>query len=86
VAGLRDALEPAALDPEAQAWKAEVGVIVPLAEQVACVQRELKLRQRAYPRLVAGERMSQASAEREIRTMEAVLETVRLLEERERLL
>lgn len=62
------------------------GVIVSFAEQLACVERELKLRKRAYPRWVRDGRMPEASADREIRTMEAVAETVRLVAQSERLL
>lgn len=61
-------------------------MIVPFEEQLACVQRELKLRRRAYPRLVASQRMSQAAADREVMLMEAVLETVKLMAVTERLL
>lgn len=61
-------------------------MIVPLDEQIACVLRETKLRRRVYPRLVASERLSQEAADREVRNMDAVLETLRQLEQRERLL
>jgi hypothetical protein len=61
-------------------------VIIPFSEQAQCVMREIKLRRRAYPRLIASQRLSQAAADREIATMEAVLETVQLLGRSERLL
>lgn len=61
-------------------------MIIPFSEQLACVERELKLRKRAYPRWVRDGRMPQGSAEREIRTMEAVLETVRMMTKSGRLL
>lgn len=50
---------------------------VPLADQVACLERELGLRRRVYPRLVANGRFAQDAADREIARMAAALETVR---------
>lgn len=57
-----------------------------LAEQISCVEREIKLRQRVYGRLVASDRMSAEKSAAEIATMEAVLLTLRELEAKERLL
>lgn len=42
-------------------------------EVVACVEREIALRKRVYPRWVAAGRMTQDKADREIQTMEAAL-------------
>lgn len=39
----------------------------------ACLGRELKMRRRVYPRWVEAGRMSQAKADEEIATMEAIL-------------
>jgi len=39
----------------------------------ACIERELKMRRRAYPRWVEAGRMTQAKADNEISTMEAIL-------------
>lgn len=39
---------------------------VPLHEQIACAQREVKLRRRVYVRFVASGKMTQPAAEREI--------------------
>lgn len=50
-----------------------------LAEQISCVQREIQMRQRVYPRRVAAKAMSQRQADRELAAMEAVLETLRKL-------
>lgn len=55
-------------------------------EQVACVERELRMRRRVYPRWVEAGRMTQAKADAEIRTMEAVLATVTAERDRGRLL
>ena len=56
----------------------------PLADQLACVRRELALRRNVYPKWVRDGRMAQAEANEEIATMEAVLaniEKLKLLEE-----
>jgi hypothetical protein len=49
---------------------------IPLREQVACVRREIAMRERVYPRWVAAERMTQEKADSELAAMRAVLETV----------
>lgn len=56
------------------------------ADQVACVERELTMRKRVYPRWTAEGKMTKAKADAEIRTMTAVLETLHGLAQRERLL
>jgi hypothetical protein len=58
----------------------------PYTEQLACVERELALREKVYPRWVRDNRMPKSSADREIRAMRAVVETLRGLCQRERLL
>lgn len=50
-------------------------------ELIACVEREIRFRERVYPRQIAGGRMSHARAEREIRMMRAVLERLRATED-----
>lgn len=59
---------------------------IPIARQVECIRRELKMRERVYPRWVAGEKMTQALADREIEAMRAVLETLVAIEESTRLI
>ena len=54
---------------------------ISLSEQIACVRREVRLRERVYPRRIAEGRMRQAEADRELVRMRAVLQT---LEEAER--
>jgi hypothetical protein len=46
------------------------------ADQIKCVEREIAMRRRVFPRLVERQKMSQGEADREIATMEAVLRTV----------
>lgn len=47
-----------------------------LAAQIACVEREIRMRQRVYPRWVGGGKMTQAKADAEISAMEAVHATL----------
>ena len=49
---------------------------VSLDDQVWCVVRELSLRERVYPRLVARGKMKQPVADRELMLMRAVLGTL----------
>jgi hypothetical protein len=52
---------------------------VSLEEQIASVRREIKLRQAVYPKWVAGGRMKQVNASREIAAMIAVQTTLEAL-------
>lgn len=47
-----------------------------IAEQIACVERELGMRGRVYPRWVANGKLNKAAADLEIRRMEAVKATL----------
>lgn len=49
---------------------------VALADQIACVRREIALRNKVYPRWIEKGRMHQTQADREIETMIAVLATL----------
>jgi len=49
---------------------------VTIAEQIKCVRRELAMRQRVYPKWVAGLRMKQEEADRELAAMQAVHDTL----------
>ena len=55
--------------------------VVPLERQIACVERELEMRRRAYPRWVAEGRRgwTEARADEEICAMAAVRATLRNL-------
>jgi hypothetical protein len=54
------------------------------AEKLRCVQRELNMRKRLYPRWVAAGKMQQSLAAFEIKLMEEIVEDYRrmVLEER----
>lgn len=52
---------------------------VPLAEQIAEVERELEYRRRVYPRLVAAGKIGQDKADRHVAGMTAVLQTLQAL-------
>lgn len=47
------------------------------AERIKCVEREIKMRERVYPRWVEVKRMKQSEADHELRVMRSVLEIVR---------
>lgn len=49
---------------------------IPLASQIACVEREIGMRARVYPRWVADHKLTQAKADHEIAAMQAVLRTL----------
>jgi hypothetical protein len=50
---------------------------VPLAQQIACVEREIKMRESSYPRWVQAGKMTQAKADAELLAMRAVLATLK---------
>lgn len=45
-------------------------------EQIACVAREVRMREMLYPKYVQAERMAQATADRQLGCMKAVLRTL----------
>lgn len=48
-----------------------------LEKQIACVEREIAMRKRVYPRLIESGRMKPGTASREIELMNAVLASLR---------
>lgn len=54
---------------------------ISIDEQIECVEREIRLRFRVYARRVSDRKMSQATADREIARMDAVLDSLRYLKE-----
>lgn len=60
--------------------------MIPIGEQIACVERELRQRARVYPRLIESGRMTKQKADEETRRMEAVLATLQKVAEGERLI
>lgn len=59
---------------------------VSAADKLACVQRELKLRERVYPRRIADGKMTRQLAARETATMRAIVADYEALAAGERLL
>jgi hypothetical protein len=57
-----------------------------IRDQIRCVEREIAMRQRAYPNWVQSGRMSAVMASAEIATMEEVLETLKRVAQREGML
>lgn len=49
---------------------------IPIAAQIACVEREIAMRHRVYPRWVAAGKLTQAKADAEIAAMTAVRESL----------
>lgn len=56
---------------------------VSLNRQVQCVEREIAMRNRVYPRAIASGKMKPSHASLEIGDMEAVLATLKWLAENE---
>ncbi|MFN3349086.1 hypothetical protein [Pseudorhodoplanes sp.] len=56
---------------------------ISLAEQIACVRREIGMRERVYPKWVSAGRMKAETAERELRAMMAVMATLTALRDAE---
>ena len=51
--------------------------MITIDQQIACVERELKMRRDVYPRRVGRKQMSQKFAEEQIITMSEVLRTLK---------
>lgn len=60
--------------------------IITAADKLACVEREIKMRQRVYPRWIEDGRMSAGKAAHEIACMEAIADDYRKAAAGERLL
>lgn len=56
------------------------------ADKLACVEREIKMRERVYLRWIDAGRMSKQKAEHEIAMMKAIAEDYRAVSEKERLI
>jgi len=52
---------------------------ISLDAQIACVRREIGMRERVYPKWVSAGRMKQDAADRELAAMRAVLATLEML-------
>jgi hypothetical protein len=57
-----------------------------IEDQIACVRRELRMRERVYPRWVLLGKMTQSKVDDEIEAMQAVLDTLVDLQAETRLL
>jgi len=54
---------------------------LPIETQIACVEREIVMRERVYPKWIKLGRMSVGKAQQELDAMRAVLATLRAVEE-----
>jgi len=55
-----------------------------LQMQIACVEREIRMRESMYPRFIQNARLSPDKAELELASMRAVLDTLKHVERRAR--
>lgn len=60
--------------------------IITAADKLACAERELKMRQRVYPRWIEAGKLSLGKATHEIAAMEAIVADYRAAMEKARLL
>lgn len=76
------------MDREAENFVEGEKMTVPIEVQIAIVKREIAMRKNAYPRWIANKQfgMTEAKAAHEIDGMQAVLETLQQVAERERLI
>ncbi len=56
--------------------------MITIDDQIACAERELRMRHEVFPRLVADRKLSEAFAAHQIAAMEAIVETLRQQKER----
>lgn len=52
---------------------------IPLDDQIKCLERELKLRKRLFPKWVEAKKMTASQSTRELQSMEACLLTMKRL-------
>lgn len=52
-----------------------------IIEQIKCIEREIGMRERVYPRWVESKKMTQQKADEEIKTMREVLKTLNLVKD-----
>jgi len=60
--------------------------IITTADKLACAVRELKMRQRVYPRWVEDKKMSEGKAAHELACIEAIVSDYHAAAEKERLI
>lgn len=71
---------------ESQSRSSDMTDIITSADKLACVERELKMRRRVYPRWIEDGRMSAGKAAHEIAAMEAIVADYKIMSEKERLI
>jgi len=59
---------------------------VPIEAQVRCIEREITMRERVYPRWVESKRLTQRKADEEMEAMRAVLATLQTIAAGQRLI
>lgn len=53
-----------------------------ISEQIKCVEREIDMRKRVYPRLIISGKMTQGQADRELDLMKAVYQTLHIVNQK----
>jgi hypothetical protein len=53
-----------------------------IQDLILCAERELRMREKVYPRQVANRRMSQKTADREILLMQRIVKMLEIAQER----
>jgi hypothetical protein len=66
----------AARDAEGRTVTSRSDEVITLSDQIASVQREIRMRSKVYPRWVADKKLTQSKADHEIAAMRAVLATL----------
>jgi len=61
-------------------------MVIPAADKLACIEREIKFREFVYPRRIESGKMTKRIADREIAVMRAIKEDYRELVAKEMLL
>ena len=47
-----------------------------ISEQIKCIEREIEMRKRVYPRLIINGKMTQGQADRELNLMKHIYQTL----------
>lgn len=56
-----------------------------IQDEIACVEREIKMRERVYPRWVSEKKMTQEKSDREISLMKVVLKRLQDIKNKEKI-
>lgn len=63
-------------------WLESDAPVRSLEQQIECIEREISMRRKVYPRWVVTSRMTEEAARHEMAAMRGVLDTLKALHER----